>query len=71
MCDAMRLKETVASFFFPSTANQAKPYGPIKELLSGKDPPIHRVTSVEEYVAYHRSKGPTESASLPHFKLSP
>ena len=60
---------SVAALFFPTLANQVKPYGPIKELLSEKDPPAYRETNVQEYVAYQRSNGPYASASLAHFKL--
>ncbi|XVF21616.1 hypothetical protein REPUB_Repub12eG0105500 [Reevesia pubescens] len=60
---------SIASLFFPATANLGKPYEPIRELLSVKDPPIYRETSLQEYVAYHTSKGPTSSSSLPHFKV--
>ncbi|XP_022758378.1 1-aminocyclopropane-1-carboxylate oxidase homolog 6-like [Durio zibethinus] len=61
---------SIASFFFPTFANQGKPFGPIKELLSEKDPPIYRETSLQEYITYMKSKGPNPSASLPHFKVS-
>ncbi|KDP26555.1 hypothetical protein JCGZ_17713 [Jatropha curcas] len=62
-------RASVACFFYPSTANKFKPYGAVKELLSG-NPPIYRETHISEYMAYFRSKGLDGSSNLPHFKLS-
>ncbi|XVF71971.1 hypothetical protein PTKIN_Ptkin12aG0083400 [Pterospermum kingtungense] len=60
---------SVAALFFPSVPNMVKPYGPIKQLVSEKNPPLYRGTNVQEYVAFQRSKAPYASSSLPHFKL--
>ncbi|XVE72967.1 hypothetical protein DITRI_Ditri11bG0080100 [Diplodiscus trichospermus] len=60
---------SAAALFVPTFANLEKPYGPIKELLSEKDPPIYRETSVKEYVACHKSKPTYGSLSLSQFKL--
>ncbi|EEF30019.1 Desacetoxyvindoline 4-hydroxylase, putative [Ricinus communis] len=49
-------RASVACFFYPSTANKFKPYGAVKELLSG-NPPIYRETHISEYMAHFRSKG--------------
>ncbi|KAA8543354.1 hypothetical protein F0562_021151 [Nyssa sinensis] len=60
---------SAACFFYPSTANKSKPYGPLKEFLSENNPPIYRETHHREYQAYYRSKGQDGTSALPHFKL--
>ncbi|OMP09304.1 Oxoglutarate/iron-dependent dioxygenase [Corchorus olitorius] len=64
-----RSRISIAAFFFPTSANMVKPYGPIKELVSEKDPPIYRETSVGEYFSTYFQQ-PKGSIALPHFKLS-
>ncbi|GAV58887.1 2OG-FeII_Oxy domain-containing protein/DIOX_N domain-containing protein [Cephalotus follicularis] len=59
---------SVACFFYPSTANQCKPYAPLKELLCGKSP-VYRETLVAEFMAYFRSKGLDRNSTLSHFRL--
>ncbi|XP_050204939.1 1-aminocyclopropane-1-carboxylate oxidase homolog 1-like [Mercurialis annua] len=59
---------SIACFFYPSSANNFKPYGALKELLSG-NPPIYRDTHITEYMAFFRSKGLDGHSNLPHFKI--
>ncbi|KAG8640188.1 hypothetical protein MANES_13G032400v8 [Manihot esculenta] len=63
-----RPRASVACFFYPSTANNFKPYGAVKELLSG-NPPLYRETHFSEYIAFFRSKGLDGNSNLSHFKL--
>lgn len=44
---AVGSRVSAACFFFPSSECMLKPYGPIKELLSEKDPPLYK--SVSKY----------------------
>ncbi|KAK6937809.1 Non-hem dioxygenase N-terminal domain [Dillenia turbinata] len=60
---------SAACFFYPSTRNKSKPYGPIKELLSEVNPPLYRGISHNEYLHYFASKGLDGTSALPHFKL--
>ncbi|CAK7338943.1 unnamed protein product [Dovyalis caffra] len=52
LAQEFRPRGSVASFFFPSTANKFKPYGVIKELLSD-NPPTYRETHLAELMAHH------------------
>ncbi|PON62597.1 Oxoglutarate/iron-dependent dioxygenase [Parasponia andersonii] len=60
---------SAACFFYPSTANNFKPYGPIKELLSETSPPLYREVHYKEYTSLYVSKGLDGSSAIPHFKL--
>ncbi|XP_023733437.1 1-aminocyclopropane-1-carboxylate oxidase homolog 1 [Lactuca sativa] len=60
---------SAACFFYPSVANNYKPYGPIKKLLEETGPPIYRETSHKQYMAYYKQKGLDGASSLPFFKL--
>ncbi|KAJ6421151.1 hypothetical protein OIU84_028518 [Salix udensis] len=59
---------SLASFFFPSTANTFKPYGVIQELLSD-DTPIYRATHLAEFMGQYMSTG-SYISTLSHFKVS-
>lgn len=61
-------RASAACFFYPSTANKFRPYGPLKELLHG-DPPIYRGTHITEFMAYFRSKGLDGNPTLSHYEL--
>ncbi|KAJ0742477.1 putative deacetoxyvindoline 4-hydroxylase [Helianthus annuus] len=58
-----------ACFFYPSTANNCKPYGPIKELISEECGPVYRETTPKEYMSCYRSKGLDGTSCLSYFKL--
>ncbi|GAB2220678.1 hypothetical protein Droror1_Dr00008343 [Drosera rotundifolia] len=60
---------STACFFYPSTENKSKPYGPLKELVSDQNPPLYREISTKEYLAYYRSQGLGGTQAIPHFKL--
>lgn len=56
-------------FFFPSSECMLKSYGPIKELLSEKDPLLYKSVSNLEYMAYYQKNVRECNSALPHFKL--
>ncbi|KAI7735118.1 hypothetical protein M8C21_003159 [Ambrosia artemisiifolia] len=60
---------SAACFFYPSTANNCKPYKPIKELISEEGGPIYRETNHKEYMSCYRSKGLDGTSCLSYFKL--
>ncbi|XP_004289923.1 PREDICTED: 1-aminocyclopropane-1-carboxylate oxidase homolog 1-like [Fragaria vesca subsp. vesca] len=60
---------SAACFLYPSATHRFKPYGPIKELLSG-DLPIYRETHLGEYLGYYKSKGLDGNSAISHFKLN-
>lgn len=61
---------SVASFFYPSTKDILKPYGPIKELLSDDNQPKYKKISTKEFITYFISKERDGTPYLPHFKLA-
>lgn len=61
---------SAACFFYPSTTQAQKPYGPLKELISDENPAIvYKETLVSEYLAHYNSKGLDGTPKLLHFKL--
>lgn len=60
---------SVASFFYPSTKDILKPYGPIKELVSDDNKSKYREISTKEFITYFISKERDGTPYLPHFKL--
>ena len=63
-------RRSVACFIYPRNKNQSKPYGPVKELLSDRNPQIYRENSFNEYIRYYASKGLDGVKALPHFHLT-
>lgn len=62
---------SVACFFrtkFFEPGDDLRFYGPIKELLSEKNPPVYKETTAQDYLKHYYSKGSGASALL-HFKL--
>ncbi|CAI9118224.1 OLC1v1019759C1 [Oldenlandia corymbosa var. corymbosa] len=60
---------SVASFFFTGPLPTGKIYGPIKDILTDKNPPRYRETTVKEYHDHFCGKGLDGTSSLSHFKL--
>ncbi|KAF4358128.1 hypothetical protein F8388_009411 [Cannabis sativa] len=60
---------SAACFFYPSIPNIAKPYGPIKELLSHTNPPLYKEVHFKEYTTLYVSKGLDGTSAIPHFQL--
>ncbi|XP_057798077.1 1-aminocyclopropane-1-carboxylate oxidase homolog 1-like [Salvia miltiorrhiza] len=60
---------SVACFFTPSMSAAAKPFGPIKELLSDENPAIYREFMFRDYCQYYKIKGQDVSSALPHYKI--
>ncbi|KAG6434529.1 hypothetical protein SASPL_106167 [Salvia splendens] len=60
---------SVACFFTPSMSAAAKPFGPIKELLSDEKPAIYRKFMFRDYCQYYKIKGQDVSSALPHYKI--
>uniref|UniRef100_A0A5B7AJJ6 Fe2OG dioxygenase domain-containing protein n=1 Tax=Davidia involucrata TaxID=16924 RepID=A0A5B7AJJ6_DAVIN len=62
-------RTSIACFFTASSKAAAKPFGPIKELLSEDSPPEYREFMCREYYEYYKMKGTNVASALPHFKL--
>ncbi|KAF7837745.1 1-aminocyclopropane-1-carboxylate oxidase-like protein 1-like [Senna tora] len=64
---------SVASFFVKfdggSNGGESKVYGPIKQLLSEKNPAIYRDTSMKEFLTHYYAKGLDGNSSLNPFKI--
>ncbi|KAL8103547.1 hypothetical protein AgCh_027936 [Apium graveolens] len=58
-----------ASFFYPTTKDMLRPYGPIKELLSDDNKLKYKQISTKEFITYFMSKERDGTPYLPHFKL--
>ncbi|KAJ4812266.1 2-oxoglutarate (2OG) and Fe(II)-dependent oxygenase superfamily protein [Rhynchospora pubera] len=44
-------------------------YGPIKELLSDRDPPLYRQTLVRDFIAYYYYRGLDGKSAIEHFRV--
>ncbi|KAH6811512.1 hypothetical protein C2S51_025274 [Perilla frutescens var. frutescens] len=60
---------SVACFFTPSMAAAAKPFAPIKEILSDENPAVYREFMFREYCQYYKIKGQDVVSALPHYKI--
>ncbi|XP_050215567.1 1-aminocyclopropane-1-carboxylate oxidase homolog 1-like [Mercurialis annua] len=60
---------SVACFFTTALLSVSRRYGPITELLSEKNPPKYRETTVQEFAEHHNAKGLDGTSTLLHFKL--
>ncbi|KAJ7979891.1 1-aminocyclopropane-1-carboxylate oxidase-like protein [Quillaja saponaria] len=60
---------SIATFFSKGVQPTPNLYGPIKELLSEKNPPKYRETSVAESAAYYNIKGLNGTSALLHFRI--
>ncbi|KAK4418377.1 1-aminocyclopropane-1-carboxylate oxidase7 [Sesamum alatum] len=61
--------KTIYCFLTPSLRAAAKPFAPIKELLSEENPAIYREFTVWEYYEHFKTKGRHVGSALPHFKI--
>ncbi|KAH6766746.1 hypothetical protein C2S52_017729 [Perilla frutescens var. hirtella] len=60
---------SVASFFSPSTKAAAKPFAPIRKLLSDENPAVYREFMFGEYCEFYKTKFHDATSALPHFKI--
>ncbi|KAL0419784.1 UNVERIFIED_CONTAM: 1-aminocyclopropane-1-carboxylate oxidase1 [Sesamum radiatum] len=60
---------SVACFFSPSVRAAAKPFAPIKELLSDENPAIYREFMFREYYEHYKTKGDHVGSALLRFKI--
>ncbi|CAA2982006.1 1-aminocyclopropane-1-carboxylate oxidase homolog 1-like [Olea europaea subsp. europaea] len=60
---------SVACFFTPSLRAGAKPFAPIKEILSVENPALYREFLFREYCQYYKTKGQDVTSALPHFRI--
>ncbi|CAI9761396.1 unnamed protein product [Fraxinus pennsylvanica] len=60
---------SVACFFYPSLRAGAKPFAPIKEILSDENPTIYREFLFKEYCEYYKTKGQDVSSALPRYRI--
>ncbi|KAL0383601.1 UNVERIFIED_CONTAM: 1-aminocyclopropane-1-carboxylate oxidase1 [Sesamum calycinum] len=60
---------SVACFFTPSLKASAKPFAPIKELLSDENPAVYREFMFREYTQHYKTKGEKVETALLHYKI--
>ncbi|KAL0435614.1 UNVERIFIED_CONTAM: 1-aminocyclopropane-1-carboxylate oxidase1 [Sesamum radiatum] len=60
---------SVVCFFTPSLSAAAKPFAPIKELVSDENPAIYREFMFREYYEYYKTKRPVGESALLHYKI--
>lgn len=60
---------SAAFFFNPDRSEEAKPCGPIKELLSHDNPPKYREFKGRDFIAYFISQGLHGKSTLHHYRL--
>ncbi|KAL0371198.1 UNVERIFIED_CONTAM: 1-aminocyclopropane-1-carboxylate oxidase1 [Sesamum angustifolium] len=60
---------SVVCFFTPSLKAAAKPFAPIKELLSDENPAVYREFMFREYYDYYKTKRPVGESALLHYKI--
>lgn len=60
---------SVASFFVPSMRAAAKPFAPIKDLLSDETPAEYKEFMFGEYCEFYKTKFQDASSALPHYKI--
>ncbi|XP_008438545.1 1-aminocyclopropane-1-carboxylate oxidase homolog 1-like [Cucumis melo] len=60
---------SVASFFGIGVYPTSQVYGPIKELLSEKNPAKYRETTLKDFYFYHNMRGLNGISALQHFRI--
>ncbi|KAL6500568.1 hypothetical protein OROHE_025934 [Orobanche hederae] len=58
---------STACFFYPSSQQMVRPYGPIKELLSENNPALYRQVSYIEFVTHHMTNVREGQSALSDF----
>ena len=61
---------SVACFFTPSMNAAAKPFGPIKELVSKDKPAVYRDFMFEEYFQYYKTKAARVESALEYYRIN-
>ncbi|KAL0459423.1 UNVERIFIED_CONTAM: 1-aminocyclopropane-1-carboxylate oxidase7 [Sesamum latifolium] len=60
---------SVACFFTPSLKAAAKPFAPIKELLSDENSAVYREFMFREYCLYYKTRFEGVGSALHHYKI--
>ncbi|KZV48198.1 2-oxoglutarate and Fe(II)-dependent oxygenase superfamily protein [Dorcoceras hygrometricum] len=68
VCNGFGPRISVACFF-SGPVNEAKIYGPIKELLSHENPPVYKEVALSEYLVKFFAGGLDNHRALDYFKL--